>query len=224
MNKIDVVSKILNENESEILKTESELNHMIDCELSRSNKSKDYALMDELIKGAIESRDDSLKFVDTEKMLGKFKVKQKKDNIKRKSRFKRWAAGVVSVFLLVMLFSNAYTVSAYNKSAFSMFIEFIDSGGVNADLPAHNAGNEACSHYYSTHVQCGEYRGTTSVTHVYSVTEYGRQTMKTCQVTIMLKRHAVCCYNCGNTLNEFDGGSPCTKTHLDCPEGTKSCH
>lgn len=134
MNEKDVVSKILNENESEILKTESELNHMIDCEFSKSNKSKDYALMDELIKGAIESRGDSLKFVDTEKMLGKFKVKQKNDNIKRKSCLKKWAAGIVSSFLLVILFSNAYTISAYNKNAFSMFIEFIDGGGVKIDF------------------------------------------------------------------------------------------
>jgi len=134
LNEKDVVSKILNENESEILKTESELNNMIDFEFSKSNNSKDYALMDELIKGAIESRGDNLKFVDTDKMLGKFKVKQENDNIKRKSRFKKWATGVVSSFLLVILCSNAYTISAYNKNAFSMFIEFIDGGGVNIDF------------------------------------------------------------------------------------------
>ena len=134
LNEKDVISKILNENESEILKTESELNQMIDCEFSKSNKSKDYALLDELIKGAIESRGEILKFVDTDKMLGKFKVKQKNDNIKRKGRFKRWATGVVSSFLLVILFSNVYTISAYNKNAFSVFIEFIDGGGVNIDF------------------------------------------------------------------------------------------
>lgn len=134
LNEKDVVLKILNENNSEIPQTESELNHMIDCEFSKSNKLKDYALMDELIKGAIESRGDSLKLVDTDKMLCEFKVKKKKDNIRRKSRFKKWTTGVVSSFLLVMLFSNVYTISAYNKNAFSMFIEFIDGGGVNIDF------------------------------------------------------------------------------------------
>lgn len=134
MNEKDVVLKILNENDPEILQTEAELNHMIDCEFSKSNKLKDYALMDELIKGAIESRGDSLKFVDTNKMLGEFKVKKKKDNIRRKSLLKKWTTGVVSSFLLVILFSNVYTISAYNKNAFSMFIEFIDGGGVNIDF------------------------------------------------------------------------------------------
>lgn len=134
LNEKDVVLKILNENDPKILQTESELNHMIDCEFSKSNKLKDYALMDELIKGAIESRGDSLKFVDTNKMLGEFKIKKKKDNIRRKSRFKKWTTGVVSSFLLVILFSNVYTISAYNKNAFSMFIEFIDGGGVNIDF------------------------------------------------------------------------------------------
>lgn len=134
LNENDVVLKILNENDSEILQTESELNHMIDCEFSKSNKLKDYALMDELIKGAIESRGDSLKLVDTNKMLGEFKVKKKNDNIRRKSRFKKWATGVVSSFLLVILFSNVYTISAYNKNVFSMFVEFIDGGGVNIDF------------------------------------------------------------------------------------------
>lgn len=107
---------------------------MIDCEFSKSNKTKDYALMDELIKGAIESRGDSLKFIDTDKMLGKFKVKQENDNKKRKNCLKKWAAGVVSSFLLVILCSNAYAISAYNKNIFSMFIEFRDSGGVNIDF------------------------------------------------------------------------------------------
>lgn len=134
MNEKDVISKILNENESEILKTESELNQMIDCEFSKSNKSKDYALLDELIKGAIESRGEGLKLVDTDKMLGKFKVKQKNDNIKRKRRLKKLTTGLVSSFLLVILFSNVYTISAYNKNAFSMFIEFIDGGGVKIDF------------------------------------------------------------------------------------------
>lgn len=134
LNEKDVVLKILNENDPEILQTEAELNHMIDCEFSKSNKLKDYALMDELIKGAIESRGDSLKFVDTNKMLGEFKVKKKKDNIRRKSLLKKWTTGVVSSFLLVILFSNVYTISAYNKNAFSMFIEFIDGGGVNIDF------------------------------------------------------------------------------------------
>lgn len=133
MSEKDVLLKILSEDESETIKTESELNDMIDNEFSKSKKLTDYTLIDELIKGAIESRGDNVKSVNTDQMLNKFKKKQKNDNIKRKNRIKKWTIGIVSGFILIVFGSNAYTISAYNKNVITLFIEYLD-GSINIDF------------------------------------------------------------------------------------------
>ncbi len=125
--KYNLFKRVLNEPDPKTI-TVSEIEKMLDNEISKNKNDMDLKLIEELSLTLIELKGKDIINVNPEEKL--YKILDRIDNQKcKKHRIPKWATGLAAACLLLVC-GNIYTVSAYNKNIFSFVVEFTDGGAI----------------------------------------------------------------------------------------------
>jgi len=121
----EIISKVLNENSADIVKTAEELEKMLDEELSKPEKEIDFELVHQLSIAVNETTGKETSDIDVNQKLIEFKAMQ--TNQTKHFHIPKWCTGLIAA-CLILVCGNAYTVKAWNMNIFSFVVEFTDGG------------------------------------------------------------------------------------------------
>ncbi len=122
----EIISRVLSENSSDIVKSAEELEEMLDKELSKPENEIDFGLVNELSIAVSEAQGKSVD-IDVNEMFMKFKNEKLVE--KRSFRMPKWSAGLIAACLILM-FGNAYAVKAWNMNIVTFIVEFTKGGAI----------------------------------------------------------------------------------------------
>lgn len=123
MNKKEIISKVLSEDNISDLKESDKLEAMIDNELSKPEP--DCELVYELTLNALKSKGRKPLCNDVDAKLEELKAKQEKE--KNHFHIPKWLTGLAAACIM-LIFTNVISVSAWNMNIFSLFVEFTQGG------------------------------------------------------------------------------------------------
>ena len=123
MNKKEIISKVLSEDNISGLKESDKLEAMIDNELSKPEP--DCELVYELTLNALKSKGRKPLCNDVDAKLEELKAKQEKE--KNHFHIPKWLTGLAAACIM-LIFTNVISVSAWNMNIFSLFVEFTQGG------------------------------------------------------------------------------------------------
>ncbi|MGN0665364.1 MAG: DUF4367 domain-containing protein [Huintestinicola sp.] len=130
MNKDEVISRILSDENSFDAKSAEELEAMIDKELSKPDNEIDYELVNELTLQALEERGQKPLHNDVDEKLKELKAMQNEE--KKHFHLPKWSVGLVAACVMIMC-ANVISVSAWNMNIFSLIVE-LTQGGAKIDF------------------------------------------------------------------------------------------
>lgn len=123
MNKKEIISKVLSEDNISGLKESDKLEAMIDNELSKPEP--DCELVYELTLNALKSKGRKPLCNDVDAKLKELKATQEKE--KKHFHMPKWLTGLAAACIM-LIFTNVISVSAWNMNIFSLFVEFTQGG------------------------------------------------------------------------------------------------
>lgn len=123
MNKKEIISKVLSEDNISGLKESDKLEAMIDNELSKPDP--DCELVYELTLNALESKGKKPLCNDANEKLEELKAIQNRE--KKHFHMPKWLTGLAAACIM-LVFTNVISVSAWNMNIFSLFVEFTQGG------------------------------------------------------------------------------------------------
>lgn len=164
ISKEDIISRVLSENSSDIVKTAEELEAMLDKELSKPENEIDFGLVNQLSIAVNEAAGNKPYDIDVNQKLMEFESRKAAE--KKRFRIPTWSVGLIAA-CLVLIFGNVYTVSAWNMNVFSFIVEFT-KGGATIDFD--NSINEVVipvsdNDPYGIIAKCAEIEMTTETPH-----------------------------------------------------------
>ncbi|MGN0495989.1 MAG: DUF4367 domain-containing protein [Lachnospiraceae bacterium] len=123
MNKKEIISKVLSEDNSSGFKESDKLEAMIDNELSKPDP--DCELVYELTLNALESKGRKPLCNDANAKLEELKAIQNRE--KKHFHMPKLLTGLAAACIM-LVFTNVISVSAWNMNIFSLFVEFTQGG------------------------------------------------------------------------------------------------
>lgn len=123
MNKKEIISKVLSEDNISSFKESDKLEAMIDNELSKPDP--DCELVYELTLNALESKGKKPLCNDANEKLEELKAIQNRE--KKHFHMPKLLTGLAAACIM-LVFTNVISVSAWNMNIFSLFVEFTQGG------------------------------------------------------------------------------------------------
>ena len=123
MNKKEIISKVLSEDNISDLKESDKLEAMIDNELSKPEP--DCELVYELTLNALKSKGRKPLCNDVDAKLKELKAMQEKE--KKRFHMPKWLTGLAAACIM-LIFTNVISVSAWNMNIFSIVVKFTQGG------------------------------------------------------------------------------------------------
>ncbi len=130
MNKEEIISKVLSDENSFAVKSAEELEALLDKELSKRDNEIDYELVNELTLAAIEARGDKPIENNIEEKLKELKAVESRE--KKRFRLPKRSVGLAAACVMLMC-TNVVSVSAWDMNIFSLIVE-LTKGGAKIDF------------------------------------------------------------------------------------------
>lgn len=125
MDNENIFEKVVNESDSLQRKSVTELRQMLDDELKKPNKERDYSVIDELTIFVIEAEGNNRLTVDVNEKLNQFNNRFQKND--RKIHYPRWMAGL-SIACVMLFCANCISVLALNMNIVSAVVRLTKGG------------------------------------------------------------------------------------------------
>lgn len=125
MDNENIFEKVVNESDSLQRKSATELRQMLDDELKKPSKERDYSVIDELTTSVIEAEGNNRLTVDVNEKLNQFNNRFKKND--RKIHYPRWVSRL-SIACVMLFCANCISVLALNMNIVSAVVRFTKGG------------------------------------------------------------------------------------------------